>query len=135
MDHHDRPRSSSSTTRGGSDSGYGGQRCSSSTGNAKIPRLRNCFVSLYEILICLLYLAVLVLGLISLGSFTTKQSEISSNANHSSQGYRCVLFGTASKLGSNDFCSFVTAGQIIVAVIVLVFILSTVIKAIYRKSG
>ena len=125
-------RSHSSSARRGSDSGY----CGHSSSPRNVTRgLRNCFVFLYQILVCLLYLTVLILGLISLGSFETKQVEVSSSANNSFRGYTCILFGTASKLGPDDFCTFVTAGQIAVDAIVLILILSTVTKTIYRKSG
>lgn len=119
--------------------------CNSSSKRRRNKTLRSCAVGLFQGVFCLVYLTLLLLSGISLGYFTKTHLDIYFNANDSFSGdFRCVLEFTDKleldedselELGPNQFCWGALAGEGAVCVITVLFLLSSVLKALFGKSG
>lgn len=124
-----------------SDSGYDqeGYEVQTIPSTSRSTARKVCTV-LFQCLMCLLYLGVMLLGLITMGTFTREQNDVYNNANrtfYEGNSSLCVLFADRSshKLGPNGACSFVTWGEVIVVLVAALFIVCALLKAICGKSG
>ena len=85
---------------------------------------------LYFVVVSVMFAVLLLISVISLGSFAAKHAEISDST--SGGRHSCVLFGRNSplELGLNGYCAFVLWGQVTLIVVFLVWLIYSIVLTI-----
>ena len=94
----------------------------------KKTRPKRIFARILNAVLIVIYFALLLLSLLSIGFFAATVDKINGEARAVGATEGCLLYSSSNKLNNSAACGFVTWGQAIVLVFALAFIAYLVIR-------
>ena len=101
-------------------------------------RKRSWTATILSTYFCFLYASVLIITLISLGSFTVTVNKVRSNDTNEDTGHeKCILFGKNDnedlKLGNDSPCNVTIYGEAVLALLSLLLVTVSICRALWGK--